>query len=51
MQSEKTFVAIDFETATPDKMACQLGIVSVVDGEVTGFFNGQRPHQLCIIPL
>lgn len=30
-----SFVAIDFETATADRMACQLGVVSVTDGEVT----------------
>ena len=47
MQSEKTFVAIDFETATPDKMACQLGIVSVVDGEVVETFSSyiKPPHN------
>lgn len=29
-----TFTAIDFETATPDGYACQLGIVDVVDGSI-----------------
>lgn len=29
-----TFVAIDFETATTDRMACQVGIVSVNDGVI-----------------
>lgn len=29
------FVAIDFETATPDRMACQLGIVVVNDYKIT----------------
>ena len=29
-----SFVAIDFETATTNRMACQVGIVSVKDGEV-----------------
>lgn len=31
---EKSFVAIDFETATNTRMACQLGIVVVQNGEV-----------------
>lgn len=29
------FVAVDFETATPDKMACQIGIVVVKNGRIT----------------
>lgn len=46
MENVKTFVAIDFETATPDKMACQLGIVSVVDGEIAETFSSYiRPPQ------
>lgn len=28
------FIAIDFETATPDKMACQIGIVVVKNGKI-----------------
>ena len=39
MENVKTFVAIDFETATPNKMACQVGIVSVVDGEIVETFS------------
>ena len=39
MENAKTFVAIDFETATPNKMACQVGIVSVVDGEIVETFS------------
>lgn len=31
---EKNFVAIDFETATSSRMACQLGIVVVKNGEI-----------------
>lgn len=29
---EETFIAVDFETATPDRMACQVGITFVRDG-------------------
>ena len=31
---EKNFVTIDFETATSSRMACQLGIVVVKNGEI-----------------
>lgn len=30
----KSFIALDFETATPSRMACQLGIVEVIDGKI-----------------
>lgn len=30
-----SFTAVDFETATPDRMICQVGIVQVVKGEVS----------------
>lgn len=30
----KSFIALDFETATPSRMACQLGIVEVIDGRI-----------------
>lgn len=39
MEDLRTFVAIDFETATPNMMACQVGIVSVVDGEIVETFS------------
>ena len=31
---QPNFISIDFETATCDKMACQVGITIVEDGEI-----------------
>lgn len=33
---EHNYIAVDFETATSDKMACQLGITIVENGEIKG---------------
>ena len=33
--SNTDFIAVDFETATNSRMACQIGIVVVRDGNIT----------------
>ena len=50
----ESFTAIDFETATPQKMACQVGIIVVKDGEIVERVKhliqppGNRYYDQCI---